>query len=105
MRVAAICLVATLASSSAFAECTNLGGNVLECRDIVRQARMQPIIGGYHMSAGTFALAKATCVTFDSVWGFHSARDGFGRMSAYGNSVQLEHYSRFPRVQALARSF
>lgn len=89
---------------AAFAECTEMGGVVGDC--VVKWAAQprQPI-SGFHGSADTFALSKATCVTADSVWGFHSARWPDGSLAPTANQVQLQHYRRFPKVVRLARRF
>jgi len=103
MRVAAICLVATLVSSSAFAECTNNGGVVWDCVAKWRAQPWQPI-GGDHASADVCALSRATCVTSNSRWMFHTARyfGPGGDVAPRGNAQMLECLRRFPYVRAWA---
>ena len=100
--VSALAAVLLLPAASALAVCTENGGRVDECHFKWAAQPRQPI-GGWHGSGDTFALDRATCVTADSGWGFHSSRDFWGRPSAWGNQFQLDHYRRFPRVQAWAR--
>jgi hypothetical protein len=79
--------------------CTNYGGRIDLCLEKLDRFPNHGAIGpGYYYSAATWVLAKASCVSPNSVFLFHSAYDSHYRMVEYENDRQRRILSGLPNM-------
>ena len=102
MKLVAISLALVMSGTSAFAYCTNGGGEIPDC---IARAKSLPIghsVGpGVYSSGGTYVLLNAGCVSKDAEFQFHSAFYGpdaehVKRLAS--NDDQMAMLSAYPKL-------